>query len=941
VKNTRTFLYTGLFKKALSITIISYYLSTINVMSSGIPLQEHPRPDFQRSQWMNLNGTWEFNFDLQNEGIGREWFSENHHFPDHINVPFSWGSKLSGIDDRGDIGWYKKSITFPGEWKGKRIFLVVGASDWLTKVWLNGNFLGEFQGGYTPFEFELTKFLTPGKEQNLVIRVDDTSHPFKLEGKQGYGKARGIWQTVYLEPRGNNFFDFIHFTPDIDHSKIIVSGSVHEISDKQEMLRLIINKGKENEKIIEQKLNIGTRDFQFEVPLQNIHLWSIDDPYLYDANIELADNGSTLDNVDSYFGMRKISTMKLPGTDYMYVALNNNPVYLKMTLDQAYHPDGFYTWPSDEFMRDEIMRSKKIGLNCNRIHVKIEVPRKLYWADRLGLLIMADVPNSWGEPDADMRKESETAMVNMLKRDYNHPCIFSWVLFNETWGLFTKTDSGRKYLPETAKWVIEMYQKAKLLDPSRLVEDNSACNYDHVKTDINSWHAYLPGYEWKKMMDQFTLQTFPGSGFNYVKGYIQGNEPMINSECGNVWGYEGSTGDVDWSWDYHIMMNQFRLHPKIAGWLYTEHHDVINEWNGYYRFDRTGKFTGLEELVPGMSLADLHSDIYLVPDYDLCTDQRPGTSIEIPVWMSVMKGKLTTESVIVKATLQGWNRMGIEYNLDLGSQAYPIRPWMTEKSGTWKISLPDHEGLAVIAFRVEDPTGNILQHNFISINITNGSDKDQSDESSGSDRFKVLSVKPSSFSLQQWSVKQWNALGGKKINGAGTGYFEYKIKIPTGLKAEDIKDAAFRAELSAKPLLGKDYDKESAMGGDYMRGQGTYDPGRNPNSYPMTDVSQFGSNIKILINGEVIGTQYLPDDPADHRGILSWHNQKKDHRLSEAGTYGYLVSFGIPADIIKNAFAAGSFIIRMEAGDIPGGLAVYGKESGRYPLDPSVIFRLR
>ena len=135
-----------------------------------------------------------------------------------------------------------------------------------------------------------------------------------------------------------------------------------------------------------------------------------------------------------------------------------------------------------------------------------------------------------------------------------------------------------------------MYRQAKELDKTRLVEDNSPCNYDHVVTDINTWHAYLPGYAWKDFLDNATNQTFFGSQWNYTKGNTQTNVPMFNSECGNVWGYQGSTGDVDWSWDYHIMMNEFRRHPKVAGWLYTEHHDVINEWNGYWKYDRSMKY---------------------------------------------------------------------------------------------------------------------------------------------------------------------------------------------------------------------------------------------------------------------------------------------------------------------------------------------------------------
>src|SRR5688572_24611948 len=172
--------------------------------------------------------------------------------------------------------------------------------------------------------------------------------------------------------------------------------------------------------------------------------------------------------------MRKVSVVRLPGTDHAWIGLNNQPLYLQLALDQAYHPDGFYTFPSDEFLREEVLRSLRIGLNAIRIHVKIEMPRKLYWADRLRLLVMADVPNSWGEPDGEMRFETETALRGMIRRDFNHPSIFSWVIFNETWGLKSK---GGKMEAPTQEWVQSMYRLTKGLDPTRLVEDNSPCNF--------------------------------------------------------------------------------------------------------------------------------------------------------------------------------------------------------------------------------------------------------------------------------------------------------------------------------------------------------------------------------------------------------------------------------------------------------------------------------
>ncbi len=264
-----------------------------------------------------------------------------------------------------------------------------------------------------------------------------------------------------------------------------------------------------------------------------------------------------------------------------------------------------------------------------------------------------------------MQAESDYTLRQMIKRDYNHPSIFSWVVFNETWGLYTSTgkdENGRDtraYLPETQDWVASMYYLAKSLDQTRLVEDNSiCCGRGHTETDINSWHAYLPGWAWEDYLENLTANTYEGSSFDFEDGYTQGRQPNINSECGNVWGYDGSTGDVDWSWDYHRMLNTFRMYPKVAGWLYTEHHDVINEWNGYWRFDRTKKYTGLGEIMEGTSLNDLHADVYLSTGNEICRTVKGGESIKIPLFLSSMTGKDLGDNLIISYELSILNSIG-------------------------------------------------------------------------------------------------------------------------------------------------------------------------------------------------------------------------------------------------------------------------------------------
>ncbi len=930
--------------------------------AQDIPLPEHPRPDFERPAWVNLNGRWQFRFDPGDEGLVQKWQDGEAAFPLAITVPFPWGSALSGVSDRAQIGWYwgsalsgvsdraqigwyARTIEIPAGWKGQRVFLVIGAADWHTTAWLDGRKLGEHQGGYTPFEFELTPHLRPGAPQRLTLRVDDVDRAFKLEGKQGYGNARGIWQTPYLEARGASALAALHLSPDIDAGKVTVEADLLEAAPQDLTLRLAFQTG--GVAAVEHRIPRGQTGVRFEVAIPQPRRWSLEDPFLYQVEAHLAGTGQGPDVVRTYFGMRKISVVNLPGTDHRYVALNDEPVYLQLTLDQAYHPDGFYTFPRDEFVRDEVLRARQIGLSGLREHVKVESPRKLYWADRLGVLIMADVPNSWGKPTPEMRREVEGTLRGMIRRDYNHPSVFAWVPFNETWGLFSNVPKpgqekpDRVYRPETQAWVASIYRLAKSLDPTRLVEDNSVCcGRGHTETDLNSWHAYLPGWAWDEELDKVSTETHSGSTWNFEEGYKQDRQPNINSEFGNVWGYEGSTGDVDWSWDYHRAVNAFRRHPKVAGWLYTEHHDVINEWNGYWRFDRTEKFTGMDGLVEGMTLRDLHAPLYVAvgAPADLSRSVKVGETVEVPLWASFLTGSTAWgNALVLEARLYGWNTLGRRQTTFTTRRTLAYRPWMSEALAPLSVPMPEEPGVAVLAVELTDRAGIVLHRNFTTF-VVEGPRPDEVTLPDGR-RAHVSRIDPAGFSSARWTIKQWNVLDGLKVNGAGSGYFEYRLAWPEGLNLTDVAAAAFLVEASAKQLYGKDREGAGEMAGDYMRGRGTHDPSRNPNAYPMTDEVRFPSAVTIRVNGVVAGRYELADDPADHRGILSWHAQLRDRRLREAGSYGYLLEIEVPRAALERAAAQGALLIRLEVDEaLPGGLAIYGARFGRYPVDPTVVF---
>jgi len=914
----------------------SIFLLTFTLAASlgaSIPLPEHPRPDWKRQDWLNLNGSWRFAFDAADRGVKDKLFAAgDEKFPLSITVPFGWGSPASGVKNEADIAWYRRDVTVPAGWKGKRVFLVVGASDHDTDCWLGGIKVGSHSGGYTPFEAELTDFIDWGKSQKLTMRVWDlpakeARSDWRLYGKQGYGNVRGIWQTVYLEARGEQYVDSIRFLPDIENGA--VTAEIQLDTPAKGDLELEID-FKEDDRATPAVVAFapGQMSARHKISLRNVKLWDLDNPYLYEVVARLGGKeGASCDAVSTYFGMRQVSVAKIPGSDIPYVALNGKPIYLQLTLDQSYHPTGYYTFPTDEEMKNEILISKKLALSGNRIHIKVEVPRKLYWADKLGLLIMADVPCAWGRASEAMFREHWFCFEDMVRRDFNHPSVFSWVLFNETWGLFAEggnfggRDRARRYAPWVRRRVAEAYLKAKALDPTRLVEDNSPCHRDHVVTDINTWHGYRPGYDWERTIRNHCEKTFPGSKDNYVGGHVQTGAPMFNSECGNVWGYKGSTGDCDFTWDYHIMMNAFRRHLKCGGWLYTEHHDVINEWNGYVRYDRSWKETGLDDLFPGMTLADLHSDAFLPLDAELCRSFKPGEKYTMPVDASLVTDKYAGRKLTLASALHWVDDRGKAHDEEAAAPVtFTAAAWQSARVADIEVNLPKERACGVVRVSLKD-ADKILARNFTCFLV---------DAPAAANR---ASLSPAAFSKAEWTQKQWNVFDGLKTCGAGKGFFEYTFKLVDAA----AKTAVFRAELGAKRLYAKDAKdaEKGVLDLDCMLGGGFADRSRNPNAYPQTSVDKWPSEVVIYANGERISSVKLPDDPADHRGILSWFSQKRDGTLNEAGSYGWLVEAEIPANVLAKS-KDGNLVVRLETAE--HGLAVYGARFGRYPFDPHVEF---
>ena len=922
----------------LTYSLILFF--SFSILSSAVkcdpveaPLKEHPQPGFQRTTYQNLNGTWNFRTDKLNIGLKQHWQDRPESFDKQILVPFSWASPLSGIKEPDvHYGWYTREFAPDSNLLSAEgnMHLVFMASDFLTTVWLNGQKVGEHRGGYTPFDFNIQPFLHKGKNR-LVIRVEDNDLNNRPSGKQYYGNARGIWQTVYLEKRPEIFIRRIHFTPDIDKQQVNVQVVLSAKAGKDWPFSL---KGVNNDLVLTATIPNNQDEATFTLPIKNMHPWNLEDPFLYNV-IVTAGKGEDSDVVDTYFGMRKISTVKIPGQDFWYVSLNNRPLYLRLTLDQSYHPEGFYTFPSDAFMKEEIERAKALGLNGLRIHIKAEIPRKLYWADKLGLLIMEDIPNFWGPPTAEAKKNWEELAVAEINRDFNHPSIFSWVLFNETWGLFSGKGNTRRYTSTTQQWVANWYHKAKAMDPTRLVEDNSPCNYDHVITDLDTWHAYLPARQWSDFLDNIVAKTFPGSTFNFINGNRQGEVPMLNSECGAVWGYEGSTGDIDLTWEYHIMMNEFRRRPKISGFLFTEFHDVINEWNGYYRFDRSKKIFGLSELVPGMTMRDFHSDYYIIPGKDFYKIYKAGERVSIPVMISSVTNR-NIGPLTIYWYIKGYSPSGKLIEGASGSIPAISKPFESVPQKSISTEIPVEMASGMLVTLLKDENGHIINHNFLPFRATDAKLSEN-----------TVAIPPNQFSDANWSIKYRKPQGGKKVWGMGTGYFEYRFKVPANLSSDKVSGAVFRCEVASRYPQSKYLEEGDAenIGMTIVTEKGT-DPGYGQNSYPQTDEKRYPGLLTISINGQPLNQIFLEDDPADHRGMLTWMNQKpgdklgensgKKWLLDEAGSYGYLITVGLPVDQVKEALKNGVFTIRLISEK--GGLSIYGAESGRYPVDPQIEF---
>ena len=540
--------------------------------------QEYPRPRLVRNEWKNLNGLWDY--EITKLGVNKPNFYKN-----KILVPFPIESSLSGVQK--NVGkdnelWYHSTFIIPKLWKGKNIILHFGGVDWKSEIWINDVYVGSHQGGYDPFSFDITSYLNNKKNQKLVVKVwDPTDEGYQPRGKQTinphgiwYTAVTGIWQTVWIEPVNSNYIKTVNIVSNVDESNISIKLISSETLEK-DYFEIIIKDG--NTTVSLAKSPVKSK---LDVLINNAKLWSPESPFLYDMEINLVSNGKIVDSIKSYFAMRKISTRK-DENGIFRLQLNNEDYFQFGTLDQGWWPDGLYTAPSDDALKYDIIKTKELGFNMIRKHVKVEPARWYYHADKIGMLVWQDMPNGenfrfpkWQRdkffdgdefiPSSESEDNFRSEWKKIIDFLYSHPSIVCWVPFNEAWGQF-KT--------------VEISEWTKTYDPSRLVNSASGGNY-YRTGDITDVHNY-PGPKMLFFDNERVnvLGEYGGIGLA-IDGHLW--QPDKN------WGYIKFKNSIEATDQYVSLANQLykMIESGFSAAIYTQITDVEIEVNGLMTYDR-------------------------------------------------------------------------------------------------------------------------------------------------------------------------------------------------------------------------------------------------------------------------------------------------------------------------------------------------------------------
>lgn len=563
-----------------------------------IPRNEYPRPQLVRDEWLCLNGEWEFEIDQSESGQARGLMTAEH-LNGKITVPFCPESSLSGVGhtDFMRCVWYAKDLSVPKTWQGKRVLLHFGAVDYFTTVWVNGKQIGTHKGGYTPFCFDVTDALNWENDRVVLSAFDDVRLGSQNGGKQSdryasygcfYTRTTGIWQTVWMEAVEALSVGSVRLTPDAAACAVSVTCKLAGDPVGADLSVRVTFEGREVGRA--EAKGICGNSVTVNVPLSEKHLWDVGQGNLYDVELTLAQGGKTVDTVQSYFGLRSVA---LVGRTFR---LNGRVVFGRWVLDQGFYPDGIYTAPTDEAMKNDILYSMQLGFNGARLHEKVFEPRFLYWADRLGYLCWGEDAN-WGLDitEAGAIQNFLPEWLEAVERDYNHPSIIGWCPFNETWDR-----CGRK---QDDSVLMQIYRVTKALDATRPVVDTSG-NF-HVETDIYDVHDYeqdpakfVTYYE--KIDEGIVMdQCARSDRSRRNRQHYDGKQPVFVSEYGGIrwtdkkdgWGYgQGPETEQEFLDRYKGLTDALLDNENIMGLCYTQLYDVEQEQNGLMTYERRFKF---------------------------------------------------------------------------------------------------------------------------------------------------------------------------------------------------------------------------------------------------------------------------------------------------------------------------------------------------------------
>ncbi len=566
-----------------------------------LPRSEYPRPQFVRDAWMNLNGPWSYAFDFGNSGRERDFYalSDFAQLPDSgtITVPFCPESKLSGVahTDFIETMWYHRRISVPAAWAGKRVILHFGGVDYECEAFIDGVSVGRHWGGTVAFNFDVTTYVTAGATHDLVVYVrDEVRSGVQPGGKQCpayrshgclYTRTTGIWQTVWMEAVPEAGLKDVQIIPDLDNASFVVVPTFFTQRSGRKFRTTVLAQNK----VVDRRTLAAGNGLPYVLPIVDPRPWSPEDPFLYDLVFEVIEDGSVVDTVKSYAGLRKVH---IEGNR---VYLNNKPFYLRLVLDQGFYPDGIWTAPSDEALKHDIELSMAAGFNGARLHQKVFEPRFHYWADKLGYVTWGE-SSSWGMDITDpvSARNFLTEWREIIVRDRNHPSIIAWTPFNET--------RGGALHPQHMRVHIDAYDICHALDPSRPVND--ASGYAHVRTDLWTVHTYNQNID--ALREQLKPSPETGVWRNFPDHEVAyAGQPYIVDEFGGIkwipsedlvfaedsWGYgEGPRTLEEFYTRLEGMIDVLLSYDHICGYCYTQLTDVEQEQNGIYLYDRSPKF---------------------------------------------------------------------------------------------------------------------------------------------------------------------------------------------------------------------------------------------------------------------------------------------------------------------------------------------------------------